>query len=530
MTPRIPPKNGFVFTPGNVIRLEFPAQVKIIFNQKGYVNPSTTTLSFDVSLVVPNPGFTDPTPANGVAVGKQAVVRFQNNVSYLIYCRFKVFSQEYVCCMELILWRILLITMVYYFYLLLVVVRNLTEWTAGNPSFTMDQGTITDGIGNNTMAITFGAQAGLLNTRANMVQGCAFGRDTTGPLDTSIGRGLIGVQGVQPAGVLATPSLAANDSAGAPVTAVPTVVVTRRYQVQLALGLMTQEKLIPTKYMASQLAIELTLETPANCIVADLDAYTASPATAGYVNGWQSAITYCVFNVNLIPEILEFDASYDTAFLQGLQNGGVPIKFSSWHTFLFSSASAANVNLLIQERSRSVKSIFTVQRLGQPDITIDNGATFFDTSLNLLNQEGSTLQNYQYRVGGRYFPAAPVQCSTNTGSGFSNGGAEAYTELAKALNILGDFRLSTACNATRWGVSSGVLTAGAANTILQNADYGTSIKSFDVYGKPIITKTVAGGDLGSACFAAAVSLETSNGIEISGLNAEEQVLGFLILV
>lgn len=28
MTPRIPPKNGFVFTPGNVIRLEFPAQGK----------------------------------------------------------------------------------------------------------------------------------------------------------------------------------------------------------------------------------------------------------------------------------------------------------------------------------------------------------------------------------------------------------------------------------------------------------------------------------------------------------------------
>lgn len=33
MTPRIPPKNGFVFTPGNVIRLEFPAQgyVSILF-------------------------------------------------------------------------------------------------------------------------------------------------------------------------------------------------------------------------------------------------------------------------------------------------------------------------------------------------------------------------------------------------------------------------------------------------------------------------------------------------------------------
>jgi ribosomal protein S30 len=27
MTPRIPPKNGGTFTPGQVIRLEFPAQV-----------------------------------------------------------------------------------------------------------------------------------------------------------------------------------------------------------------------------------------------------------------------------------------------------------------------------------------------------------------------------------------------------------------------------------------------------------------------------------------------------------------------
>lgn len=129
----------------------------------------------------------------------------------------------------------------------------------------------------------------------------------------------------------------------------------------------------------------------------------ATGSGPGYITGWQSSITYAVSNVNLIPEILEFDASYDTAFLQGLQNGGVPLKFSSWHTFLFSSASAASVNLLIQERSRSVKSIFTVQRKSQADITVDNGATFFDTSLPAdTTTASSTLQNYQYRVGGRY--------------------------------------------------------------------------------------------------------------------------------
>jgi len=41
-------------------------------------------------------------------------------------------------------------------------------------------------------------------------------------------------------------------------------------------------------------------------------------------------------------------------------------------------------------------------------------------------------------------------------------------------------------------------------------------------GIPTVTPSSTGGDLGSQCFAAAISLETSNGIEISGLNAEEQ--------
>lgn len=58
--------------------------------------------------------------------------------------------------------------------------------------------------------------------------------------------------------------------------------------------------------------------------------------------------------------------------------------FDIRHTFLFSSAVAQNVNLLIQERSRSVKSIFTVQRVSQPDVTIDNGATLFDCKSCLL--------------------------------------------------------------------------------------------------------------------------------------------------
>ena len=62
-TPRIPPKNGATFSPGNIIRLEFPAQ--------GYINTLNTTMEFDVVLY--GPAQTTP-----------YMVRFQNNVS--LYC------------------------------------------------------------------------------------------------------------------------------------------------------------------------------------------------------------------------------------------------------------------------------------------------------------------------------------------------------------------------------------------------------------------------------------------------------------
>lgn len=61
--------------------------------------------------------------------------------------------------------------------------------------------------------------------------------------------------------------------------------------------------------MASQLAIELTLENAAGCIFVG-GSPTYNP-------------TYSVWNVNLIPEIVEFDSSYDAMFLKGLRDGGV---------------------------------------------------------------------------------------------------------------------------------------------------------------------------------------------------------------
>lgn len=461
MTPRIPPKAGQTFAPGQIIRIEFPAQ--------GYVNPTNTTLEFDVTLV--GPTFT---------ATEYYYVRFQNNIQS-IFQRVRILYGA-TPLEDLLNYN--------------VIVRCLTEWTSTNQTMSMDQTSIAEGIG----GVVFGydnpelnasgfAKQGIVNVRQKYIQGLEFVNPAN---DTNLTGG---------SGAGAVP----NESSPLPGVVVPAgaKATTRRYQVNLATGIFTQDKLIPVKFMASQLAIEITLEQPGNCMLFNRSELV--PQT--------NAPTYYVGNVNLIPEILEFDASYDAMFLRGLREGGVPIKFSSWHTFLFSSASASNVNLQVQERSRSVKALFAVQRYPQQNFSLDNGTTYFDTASGGL----SSLQSYQFRIGGRYFPAAPVQCALTLGSSVTNGGAEAYVELQKALNCVGDYRLSTSTNVIRWGVQG----------FTANNDYVTGIGGYFSTGKPVVFQTWSKSNsflttTGSQCFAMAIDLETSNGMEISGLNAEEQ--------
>lgn len=113
-------------------------------------------------------------------------------------------------------------------------------------------------------------------------------------------------------------------------------------------------------------------------------------------------------------------------------------------------------------------------------------------------------------------------------------------ELQKALNTVGDYRLKTANNTLRWAVepaSTSVAVgydpvAGAvAQTTWPEFDYAASLISFNANGQPAYQETMSthagninafAGTVGSSCFAMSTDLETSNGVEISGLNAEEQ--------
>lgn len=387
MTPRIPPKNASEFNPGNVIRLEFPAQ--------GYVNPGKTTLEFDVELQY-NP-----------SDGDFSYVRFQNNIQS-IFSRVRLLYGA---------------TPIEDIPSYNVIIRQLTEWTGTQG---MDQFSISEGIGG--IALTYAAQAdqnaitveqakssstsiGHINVRQGYIQG----KDMTATVQQS-GTVAQSFGASAGCGIVPNASSAVNGfAANVPIAKHPSNTHTeaihsasttgnpvRRYQVQLMLGVFQQEKLIPTKFMASQLSIELTLENANACMYYRSSTPWTSPAEAVTMElGVPPTVppSYQVRNVNLIPEILEFDASYDETFLRGLQTGGVPIKFSTWNNYKFSQNGVASLNLQIQERSRSVKSIFCVQRREPIDQGFDTGACFFNSHTSA--DGASTLQEFQFRIGGR---------------------------------------------------------------------------------------------------------------------------------
>jgi hypothetical protein len=154
----------------------------------------------------------------------------------------------------------------------------------------MDQSTICEGIGGITWSVDEAGAAGLVNVRSKYIQGVTASNNASTAITAGHGWDTV-------------PNAQLGNGVTLPAGAGSTV---RRYQIQLATGLFTQEKLIPTKFMASQLAVEITLEQAAGCIFKPTASLGSATATANFVP------TYWVTDVNLIPEVLEFDGSYGT--------------------------------------------------------------------------------------------------------------------------------------------------------------------------------------------------------------------------
>ncbi len=380
-TVKLPPKNGQKFLPGNIVRIEFPAD--------NYLNTLNSVLQFDFALT-------------GATVDK-ANTRLQRGGAQNVIKRLRVLYGS-------------------------MVIEDIQEY----------------------------------KTIVRLFTECGVQDDYMSSLGTIL-------DGMYATSVLEPDATAAASAAVVPGSSVANDVVTdhrlvgvelsstkRTYCLNLLSGLLTSKKLLPLKYMAAQLAIEITLSDAADCLLKpDIGV------------GFAVAPSYEIDNINFIAELSEFDSTYDMAFQMGLRTG-VPIKFASWHYHNF-TMSGNNTVAQIHERSRSIKAAFAVMRDGQnPTFTKDTDRFFYNlgethNGTGVIDNSGTgAVTEFQWRVGGKYYPSQPVRCTF--------GASEALVELLKSLNMLGDYTRASAITYKNWVSSKFIISCEFEHTDVLGGD------------------------------------------------------------
>lgn len=435
-----PKNNAAIYSSGSTIRFEFPAS--------GYLNPNTSYLAFNCRMV--------PT-AGSFAAGSliRGGAEFQNNIQS-IFRRVRVLYGS-------------------------LVLEDIQDYNILQRLFTEVADPAGNHLGTAPMYQGIGSTKRYLN---NTITSLAANRITTGDREWS--RFNYHSSGTEDA----------PDDIG---------LVSRRYAIPLCTGLFRQKNLIPLKFMASQLSIEIEIAEAVDCVV--------------YVRGSDGTVpngtvpTSAKIEVGLpelVTELLEFDSDFDKAIYNIMQKG-LPIYFQSWHVTTQTVQPNLKAQLNIQESARSVRYALAVL-LDESRRKLTADTHFFVSSLqttapdedvsssgycNNINQ--CSVESYQWRLGGTYYPSQPVACYGGKQPNLSGVDAyygdppvEAYAELMKTFgNMFGD---------------DGVFFGNQRVNTFGNVKFGRSDSS--------------GYDCRS--FVMAGNFMSDRGDIISGINAEEQ--------
>ena len=425
-----------------------------------------------------------------------------------------------------------------------VIIRSLSEWTSNSKTF--DQTSINLGyggvahVGTITNSTSGTKEGGAVSRSGHTRQQYIHGKDFTTQDCTIDGAGNITNYGNNSgSGIVPNASIGSTQEldllAGMNNRLHPNFTKgnpSRRYQVHLMLGLFQQQKLMPLKYMASQLHVEIELEQAKACIYYRPSVtWTTQPAGVTGLGTPGSPPTYKLKNVCLVAQTYEYGSLYDAYIIKQIVDTGIPIKFSTFNSYRFTHSGSPFVSLQIPERSKSVKTIFAVQRREPETFDTDSGACFFDSATGQVDG-ASTLQDYQFKIRGKYYPEEPVKCSTIVGGVVPNSGSEAFVELKKSLHIIGNYSISTENNTLSWALPAGNNDhqLGLTHNILPEYDYDHEVLRFKHTGAPILNvKKYPGedgnmggpitGSMASSMFCMSVNLETAQGLDVTGLDA-----------
>lgn len=232
------------------------------------------------------------------------------------------------------------------------------------------------------------------------------------------------------------------------------------YAIRPLFGLFSAGKYIPLKYMG-QLTIELYLEQPQECLwstssisrggtnaaatterqfwnhTSGIDNYyvPSKEATVGAAAGPHLGFcdyqhfdastdfpnaTYRVHDVRMHVPFVHPVESYDQALMRQIEQGDIAIHHSSWSTHTRQLPGTTRQTVAFQERALSLKGALACMR-NSPDIRqIDSDFVF----------PANGISAYQWKVGSEYIPAQEIDCK--------RGGNRALIELRKGLGTFAD--------------------------------------------------------------------------------------------
>lgn len=175
-------------------------------------------------------------------------------------------------------------------------------------------------------------------------------------------------------------------------------------------GLLSTSKYLPLHKMAG-LTIELHLSNRNEAVTSLQDVVP---------------IAYRIANVQYLATLISFGQTYEN-LLDTMLLGGMTLSSPTWHSYR-RTVQGGDYTIDVPERSRSLKSLFVVQRLTN-DVNDPSQAVDRTPSHSWAGND-----EYQLQIGGMSVPQAPVKV-TSLAANKAYGTSEAYYELMKAFGL-----------------------------------------------------------------------------------------------
>ena len=157
---------------------------------------------------------------------------------------------------------------------------------------------------------------------------------------------------------------------------------------------------------------------------------------------------YSIDQVNYVAQIVEFEEEYNRYFRDVLNSeGGIDIQGYTYHNHRFQYTQARNVtfSIPIPERSKSIKSMFLIQRSNSQFVRLVSPTVYPPLTQSQISQRTLYgIKSFQLKCAGDMYPVNPViRDWNNLWDTNAIDGTSIYSELAKSISGLGNIQLGS---------------------------------------------------------------------------------------